>query len=275
MTAAEPLPAREKLAYGAGDLGMSIAYTVVVLFFLYYLTDVVGLSPALAGIAVMLGRVWDAVSDPLAGHLSDHTRSRWGRRKPYLLLTAVPFGLSFALLWSVPALPGQAMTFAWVAGVFLAHTTLFTLVGVPYSALTAELTPDYDQRTSLSAYRMAFSIGGGLVAAVIPMALVGAFASVAGGFRVMGFTMGVVCALTPLVVVFGCRTPAPAVAPPTRMPLGESTRITLANRPFRAMLAVYLLTWAGIDVVSTVLIYFLTYWMGMEADIPASWAPCS
>jgi GPH family glycoside/pentoside/hexuronide:cation symporter len=109
---ADPVARSEKLsfwtkaAYALGDLGNSAGPgTIIPFWYLYFLTDVAKLDPALAGLAVLLGKIWDAVNDPLVGLLSDRTRTRWGRRRPYLLFGAVPFGLTFALLWIVPPMP--------------------------------------------------------------------------------------------------------------------------------------------------------------------------
>jgi Na+/melibiose symporter-like transporter len=93
---------RTKVGYAIGDLGLSIAYFAVGFFFLFYLTDVIGLSAAAAGTVVLIGKLWDGVNDPLIGVMSDRTRSRHGRKRVYLLYGAIPFAISFALLWWVP-----------------------------------------------------------------------------------------------------------------------------------------------------------------------------
>jgi GPH family glycoside/pentoside/hexuronide:cation symporter len=91
-----------KVAYGVGDSGFSLTSTALALLYLFFLVNVVGLDPGLAGISLGIGRIWDALNDLFVGTLSDRTRSRWGRRRPYLLFGAIPFGVAFILMWLVP-----------------------------------------------------------------------------------------------------------------------------------------------------------------------------
>jgi len=102
LSAANPLPIWRKIAYGAGDSGFSLTSTALALVYLDFLINVVGLDPRLAGISIGVGRVWDAFNDLFVGTLSDRTRSRWGRRRPYLLFGSIPFGVAFVLMWLVP-----------------------------------------------------------------------------------------------------------------------------------------------------------------------------
>jgi len=282
------LPWYTKLAFGFGDSGMSATSTVIGLFFLYYLTDVVGVSPGLAGAVIFLGRFYDAVMDPLEGYITDHTYTRWGRRRPFFLFWALPFGLSFFMMFACPGWTHQGWLMAFAGLAYILHMSAFTGIGVPYTALTAELTDDYDERTSLTAYRMAFSILVGLVAAVVPPLIVGAFPEAREGYRVMGAIFGAATILPPLVVFFTCREPvrprpvrpaADLAADPARpghsrraSRAGDTVRdlwremlLTARNRPFRAAVLIYLFTWMAIDVLQVTFVYFLRYVMGMEA----------
>ena len=164
----EKLSIWTKLAYGIGDFGNSVGPGTSILFwYLYFLTDIAKLNPALAGLAILLGKIWDAVNDPWIGMLSDRTRTRWGRRRPYLLFGAVPFGVTFALLWIVPPIQNQLILCLYFALMYMIFDTAFTMVGCPYVALTPELTLDHDERTSLVTYRMFVSIIAGLIIAVV------------------------------------------------------------------------------------------------------------
>jgi GPH family glycoside/pentoside/hexuronide:cation symporter len=163
-----PLSRLVKFFYGAGDTGFSITYTTLDFLFAKFLLDVVGLPPALAAASIFAGRTWDWVNDPLVGFVSDRTRTRWGRRRPFLLFGAIPFALAFVLMWWVPPLSSLTALAAYYGLAYFLFDAMATLVSVPYYALTPELTPDYDERTSLNMYRMVFSILAGMIAYLAP-----------------------------------------------------------------------------------------------------------
>ncbi|MFN2155135.1 MAG: MFS transporter, partial [Anaerolineae bacterium] len=163
-----------KLAFGVGDLGPAIVSGINGFFLNAFLLDVAGLRPAMAGTIFLIVKVWDAVNDPLLGSLSDRTRTRWGRRRPWLLFGAVPFGLFFFLQWLVPPL-GDVAKFWYYLIIAVLLDAAFTAVNVPYTSLTPELSHDYDERTSLSSYRMSFSILGSVIAVSLHSVIVRAF----------------------------------------------------------------------------------------------------
>jgi len=151
------LPRRTKWIYGSGDIAFSLTNTILSVYFAIFLTDVVGLSASLAAAAIFIGRSWDYINDPLVGYLSDRTRSRWGRRRPFLLFCIWPFALSFILLWVHPPWHSQVWLVVYYALAYVLFDACFTLVSMPYTALTPELTENYDERTSLTSHRMFFS----------------------------------------------------------------------------------------------------------------------
>lgn len=211
----EHLPRRVKFFYGAGDTGFSMFYTMLDFFFLKYLLDVVQLNPVLAAGAIFVGRSWDWINDPLVGFLSDRLQTRWGRRRPFILFGAVPFALSFLLLWWIPPIGSQVGLAVYYGLAYFVFDALATLVSVPYYALTPEMTPDYDERTSLNAYRMGFSIVAGLIA-YAPLLVLDRFPSVQMGFMVMAAIFGVISAV-PLFGVY-----AVARERPERSDIGSS-----------------------------------------------------
>jgi GPH family glycoside/pentoside/hexuronide:cation symporter len=158
---------RTKLLYGAGDTGFSLTATIIGAFFAIFLTDVVGISPGVAA-AIFIGRSWDYVNDPLFGHISDRTRTRWGRRRPYLLFGPLPYALAFTMLWWRPPWEDVLALAIYYAMAYVLYDAAATLVYMPYFALTPELTSDYDERTALTSYHMFFSIFGSLVAFPCP-----------------------------------------------------------------------------------------------------------
>src|SRR5690606_8121132 len=135
-------------------------------FVRFFYSQVVGLDPWLAGIALTLGRLWDAVSDPLMGEISDRTRSRLGRRRPYLLFGALPLALAYVALWVPPIGWSQGALFVYLAVTDVVFNTAITVVMIPYTSLGAELATDYHERTKVAAIRMLFYQVGWFVGAV-------------------------------------------------------------------------------------------------------------
>jgi GPH family glycoside/pentoside/hexuronide:cation symporter len=259
----DALPLRLKLLYSTGDLSVSIPLAILMFFQLYFLTDVAGLRPAYAAWAVGIGKVWDAVNDPLFGLFSDRIRSRWGRRRVLLLLGAVPLGLSFTLMWLVPPLQPLSLT-AYYALTFILFDTAFTLVHVGYNALTPELTTDYDERSSLNGFRMVFSILGTLGAIIVATVLGWSITDKRLLFAVVGVGLGVVSVVPPLVVFRVTRERDRVLRAgdgPRPLPVREALRATLSNRPFRLVMGLYLLSWTTASILAAVLVYFASYYL--------------
>ncbi len=144
----QPLTLRRKLLFSTGDLSTSLPLAILMFFQLFFLTDVAGMRPDMAGWAVGIGKIWDSINDPLFGLISDRLRTRWGRRRVLLLFGAVPLGLSFMLMWFVPNL-SQTGLVIYYAATFMLFDSIFTFIHVGYNALTPEMTQDYDERSSL------------------------------------------------------------------------------------------------------------------------------
>ena len=254
------------MIYGFGDTGLSLTTTIIGVYFLMYLTDVVGLSPGIAALAIFVGRSWDYINDPIFGHLSDRTRTRWGRRRPYLLFGALPFALAFSLLWWRPPMESVGLLALYYALAYVLFDTAATMLYMPYFALTPELTSDYDERTSLTTYRMFFSILGSLVAFTIPLMMIGAF-NPASASRVltMGLTFGVVSAAPFILVFFGTRERSDYI-PPERTGLRKSLRIAFRNKPYVFGLLIFLLTWVAVEIVQATLLFFIKYVVHREPE---------
>jgi glycoside/pentoside/hexuronide:cation symporter, GPH family len=255
-----------KAAYAIGELGSSAGPgTIVPFWYLYFLTEVAGLEPALAGLSLLLGKAWDAVNDPLVGMLSDRTRTRWGRRRPFLLFGALPFGATFALLWIVPPIESQILLCLYYALIYVVFDTAFTLIACPYQALTPELTLDHDERTSVLTYRAAVSILAGLLAAVLLGQVI--FPSFPGeereAFRAVGIVCGALFVVPVLIAFFSTRERKEFQAEAAPSPL-EGLRYVLRNTEWRYTLSMSLLSWVPVDIASAVFPFFLVYWIGMN-----------
>ncbi len=225
----------------------------------------VGINPAVAAIAIFIGRSWDYVNDPLFGHLSDRTRSRWGRRRPFLLFGALPYAIAFALMWWRPPLQTDQALAIYYAFIYVLYDAAATFVYMPYYALTPELTSDYDERTGLTTTRMFFSILGGLVAFTVPLMIIGALAPT-NSSRVL--LMGVVFALisaAPLIFVFFNTKERPEFMAQNQPSLRQSIRAAWGNKPFIFGMFIFLFTWVSFDILTTILLYFIKYVLGRES----------
>lgn len=254
-----------KIIYGSGDLGFSLTGTIIGAYFLFFLIDVVGIKPAVAGIAILIGKTWDYINDPLIGHLSDRTRTRWGRRRPFLLFGALPFGLAFILLWYRPPFESQIALAAYYACAFVLYDAAATFVYMPYFSLTPELTDDYDERTSLTSYRMFYSILGSLLAFTVPLMIVGTFnPENASRVLLMGTIFGLGSAI-PLILVFFNTRERKDFAVLEKPKLLESLKAAFKNRPFVFGAVIYLLTWICMDILQTVLLFFVKHVLRLES----------
>ncbi len=253
------LPLRTKLLFSTGDLSTSIPLAILMFFQLFFMTDVAGLRPDLAGWAVGIGKIWDAVNDPLVGLLSDRVRSRFGRRRVALLIGAVPLGLSFMLMWLVPPFSPIGLA-AYYAVTFIIFDTLFTIIHVSYNSLTPELTSDYDERSTLNGYRMVFSIGGTLGTIILATVLGWFVSDKRLLFVVLGVGLGLVTVIPPLVV-FRVSKQYDLEHEPVSLTLRQAIRETLSNRPFWMVMGLYLLSWTTASIMAAVLIYFANYYL--------------
>jgi GPH family glycoside/pentoside/hexuronide:cation symporter len=260
------LTLRSKLSYGIGDAGINMADTVVGLLFAIFLTDVVGLRPALAALVVFVGRSFDYINDPIIGHLSDHTRTRWGRRRPFILFGMLPFALVYMLLWYIPPITSQVGLAIYYGIAFVLYDTMATVLYMPYFALTPELTSDYDERTSLTAYRMVFSTIGAMVAFVVPLAIIGTMKPENASLIIkVGMGVAVVSILPMIAVFFGTRERSEYQAQ-EQSTFKQSIMAAIKNKPFLYATAIFLFGWTALDITQATLIYFLKYRLNLEQN---------
>ena len=258
-----------KLAYGAGDLGPAMTANLQVFLFLPFLTDVAGMSPGLAGQVLMIGKVWDAINDPVVGVLSDRTESRWGRRHPWMIFGAIPFGLFFFLSWVVPPF-GEWGKFWFYVIVAIAFNIGYTMVNLPYTALTAELTPDYNERTTLNSYRFTFSIGGSIFSLILGLVLSFLIRDPQQQYLVLAL-LGTFLSVLPIYLcVWGTRKPVDRIErqrrlePSQSIPIIDQIRIAFTNRAFLFVMGIYLGSWLAVQITATVLKYYVVSLMGLS-----------
>ena len=253
-----------KLAFGVGDLGPALVASIQGFFLNAFLLDIAGIRPAAAGVIFLIVKIWDSVNDPIIGGLTDRTNTRWGRRRPWLLFGAIPFGLAWFMQWLVPDW-SQTGLFWYYLVVALLLDTGFTAVNVPYTALTPELTQDYDERTSLNSFRFSFSIMGGLAALIIHSVLIEAFPSVTQGYAISAAVMAGVIVLSNFITfAFTEESHFKEASEEDDPGFVEGVKIALKNRPFLYVVTIYLMSWLCIQFVQANMLLYVRYWVGGE-----------
>ncbi|MEM1253483.1 MAG: MFS transporter [Cyanobacteria bacterium P01_H01_bin.21] len=261
-TSNAPLNIKTKLGYGVGEISKEIPGSILVFFLLFFFTDVVGLSPGLAGSVLLVGKVWDAVNDPLVGWLSDHTQSRWGRRFPWMLWGAVPLGVSFWMLWLIPPLTSQWQLFAYYTIVLFLFFAALTVVAIPHSTLAAELTRTYDERTQLASFKSAFSIGSSILGLIIVQIIFAMVADVGQRYALLGG----ICGTLVIVAVFGCvwgtydrfwQLQGVGTESVSSQSIIQQVQDVLKLRPFLYLMGIYFCSWVGLQATAAILPYFV------------------
>ena len=254
------LSRRVKLGFGVGDLGGNLFFTAMGFWTLFYLTDIVGLNAALAGIAILVGKFWDAVTDPMVGFLSDRTRTRWGRRRPYFLFGAPLLLFAAWYFFSAPDFSAnQAAGFAWATVFLCLLNTAYTIVNIPYGSLTPDLTKDFKERTTLNGYRFSFAVIGTILGAAIVQPIVDLAGDPHTGFSIVGLVFGVVMAGTILLTFFNVRESREAMALRPKEKFFPTFLAVFRNRIYIKLAAVYTMNLAALTFVQTILVYYFKY----------------
>lgn len=252
-----------KLGYGIGDIGCNIFIVTSGMFLLFFLTNVMGVEPALAGLVLLFPKLWDVVSDPIMGGISDVTRSRIGRRRPFLLAAAIPFGVVFLFIFWRPHYDTQWANALHTGLMFALGCTVFTVFNVPYSSMVAEMTSDYNERLSVTSFRMIGSSIGVLLAGGLAMPLVEIGGGGEAGFRFMGFCFGLLITTLCLICFWGTRRAPIRPANDQVLPFGDQIRIAFRNRPFKMLMLMYAFQSLAIGVLMAGLIFYVKYVMGL------------
>ncbi|MBH8553564.1 MFS transporter [Nostocaceae cyanobacterium CENA357] len=278
----QKLDFKTKLAYGAGDLGPAITANISIFFLLVFFTNVAGIPAGLAGSVLMIGKIWDAVNDPMVGVLTDKTKSRrWGRRLPWMLYGAIPFGIFFFLQWIVPRFSADQSANIWplfwyYVAIGLISQVFYTVVNLPYTAMTPELTQDYDERTSLNSFRFTFSIGGSILSLILSKVVFSLISDRQQQYLVLAAVCTVISVLSLYWCVFGVRDRILAfeakrtqLEEPPSIPFFEQLKIVFTNRPFLFVIGIYLFSWLGVQITASIIPYFVINCMRLqESDVP-------
>jgi len=269
-TEAPRLTKTTKSVYALGDHTVNLALSAASLLYLFFLTNVAGLRPALAAAIIWVARAVDAFTDPTMGRISDLTRIRGQRRRPYFLLGALPFGFFFALMWQVPEETSQSGLFVYYALVYIGVSLSMTCVSVPYLALIPEMATGYDERTSLNTYRGAAAVIGTLVA-VSMKPLTAALGGDADSWGIVGAGVGIWLVL-PWFAVYAVSFERPQFQRTNQIGFREGVRILARHRNYRILTGFYILARVAVDLLGAMFLYYFIVWLRREEDFAPTMA---
>lgn len=267
------LPQWQRAAYGFGDFGFNLYWTTISFFILYFYTDVLGFSGKLAGLIFLVAMLWDGITDPLMGYLAQRTRTRWGSYRPYFLFGAFPLAISMVLVFHNPGFEGTALAlYAMVA--HMLFRTAYTVVNIPYSALSARITQSTTVRNTLSAWRVCFATVGSAFVAYSTLKLVEFFGQ---GDAPTGFflTVSLYAALSlPVFFILFATVREPQASASTTMPysMKHSIKALLKNKPFLIVVGATFFATIGGVLVSKTLVYYFKYTLGDDTAVGLAFA---
>jgi len=267
QNSSEKLSIWQKLGYGVGDFYGGGAGTLISFFYLVFLTDVVRLSPGLAGAVILVSKVYDAITDPFEGVISDRTRTKMGRRRPYLLAGIPLVFLSFFALFYPVAFENMYVRFAYVLGTYLFFSTVVSLVTLNYSALQSELTLDYNERTSLATFRIFFSTVSSILCALLPLEIVKAFPDVRTGWIVTGVFFGLLFALPFVATVAIIRERKEFQKEMRPFHWRQAFVEPFQVRTFVYVLIMYVTAFTAFDATQSIVVYYIKTFLGRGEEV--------
>lgn len=274
----QKLPFRVKFAYGTGNI-YSGAINTYNFFYAFFMTDIIGLNAMSASSIVLITRIWDAVTDPLMGYVSDHTYARRGRRRVYFLAGIIPVFLSFVLLWLPVRLAEQWKRYLFVLAGCLLFRTVYTMVMIPYQAMKAELSLDYQERSSVNLHCMFFATLASFVSLLVPLALTGAFVSEPRkAYIILALGLGLLFTL-PWISVYRVTGGRDRFTPGKRETASFKEVFQSFYRPFdiwsfRVLAVIYLAVYAALDLMAITVVYFINYCLPTDTLISHIIYPC-
>jgi GPH family glycoside/pentoside/hexuronide:cation symporter len=255
------------VAYALPRSGSSMIFVMVAIYLSKFYTDTLLLAPAFVAWTFLIGRIWDGFTDPIMGYISDGTRSRMGRRRPYFLVAAIPVAVAYFYLWSPPDTLKDWSLFVHLTLAYLATYTFWTVFSIPHNSLGAELTMDYHERTLLTGVREGLGFVGLLVGTLVPPLFAARFGGEAKGFSYLAAATGGITALF-ILICFLTVKENPEFQRRDRISLREGLRALYRNRPFRTLVIAFVVALIGNAFIPILVLYVGDYVVGMPDFAP-------
>ena len=266
------LPVSAYLGYGAGQIGGQILRDTPALILPIYMTTVLGMEAALAGLVIVIAKFWVVAADPVAGIISDRTETRWGRRRPFILGGGLLAAVCFILLFVVPDIRGQTTLFIYMTAVYVLLNTGYSLFAVPYLTMASEMSDKPDERTTILSFRNAALAVGLIVAGALAPKIVAYVTQNLGGtpregYEWMGWSLGAVIALSTIWVFAGTARASGKAAGQTSVSLAEQLRIAWANKPFIVLIAANIVQYISAGIGYAGGFFFMAYGIGLDFEV--------
>lgn len=252
------VPTRIAAAWGLGAFATTTMLNGVSIVLLFFLVNFVKVEPVVAGALLFASKLFDAFIDPPIGLLSDRTRGRFGRRRPWLLGASFFCGLAFAMLFNVPVFPGLTGVYLFVSFWLFVYTVAYAAFTVPYLAMPGEMTDDYHERSRLMSWRTVWMTGGNLMGSAGATGLVSWLGNDRAAYGEMGLWLGAVIALAMLLTFAGTAGARTVPADPQPVPVREHLRLLRRNVPLLVLMATKIVLYAGIAAFTAVLLFFFS-----------------
>jgi GPH family glycoside/pentoside/hexuronide:cation symporter/oligogalacturonide transporter len=257
-----PMKKHEPILFAWGDVFGGGAQALIGVLYMIFMTDVVGLSPALAGTAVLLSKGWDAITDPMMGVISDNARTKWGRRRPFILFGGIALIAAFALLWFPATAFAPTLKAVYAVGVYVFYSTVATVIAVPYSSLSAELATDIKERNRVNILRLVVSTVATAVCTLVPSMILEAYQAgsitLTAFYLIIGVGFGVFFAL-PLVLI-GLFTKERVKLPEEKSKFEVARFVKpLKVKAFRGLVGMYLCQSIAMDILAAGILYYSKY----------------
>ena len=253
---------RTKFFYAGGDFAINTMWQLTVFYLLFFYTDIFGISPSKAGLVFFIAKIWDVFTDPLMGYIADHTSTRWGKFRPYILFASIPALAAIVLCFTAPNLSDTGK-FYWALSTYVTFTTLYTIIAIPYGALIPAMTQDTDERTTLASFRYLGASSGALAIATLTLPIVGIFASRTNSFAIAVAILASVAAVF-LFLCFLNTNENYSKVYEKRISFKKIFKMLTSNYPLHLIIIAMFGTWTAHNMKQITSIYFVKYNLLLE-----------
>jgi len=257
------VPVNEKLGYGSGYFGFNLLWQSAALLLMYFYTEVFGISARAVSILFLVSRIWDAVNDPIMGYIADHTRTRWGKFRPYLLFGSFPLAIITFLVFLTPSFIGTGrLVYAYIT--YILFGMLYTMTALPFNSLISVMTQDTHERTSVTFVNTIFTFFAVAVVSVAAKPLINLFPTQELGYSVVMSGFGVICVATLIISFIAAKERVTPAVEHQKYRLKDVYRVLGTNRPLVALALTVMLSTTAVTMASATSLYYFKYYMGDE-----------